>query len=169
MPPPQVSADIRAMGGILNFFFLATDQCGNTASGNSGLFTFKGMISTGFLDASGGPAQGINYRFDNCSQTVCLSTMSASSILIQCYAQPFVYKSSAQTMISYDDPRSFGNTVFFILGRVLLTFFRFLAAKGKFINDNGLAGFAVWEISGDSNNDLVSAISDAMGIVQVCS
>jgi len=53
-------------------------------------------------------------------------------------------------MISYDDPRSF-------------------AAKGKFINDNDLAGFALWEISGDPNNVLVSAISDAIGIIQVCS
>jgi chitinase len=44
----------------------------------------------------------------------------------------------------------------------------YIAAKGKFINDNALAGFAVWEISGDSNNLLLSAISDAMGIVQVC-
>jgi len=110
-----------------------TDQCGNTVNGgNSGIFTFKGMVSAGFLDASGAPAQGTNYRFDNCSQT------------------PFVYKSNAQTMISYDDQRSF-------------------AAKGKFINDNGLAGFAIWEISGDSNNVLLSAISDAIGIVQVCS
>jgi chitinase len=109
-----------------------TDQCGNTVSGNSGVFTFKGMISKGFLDASGGPAQGINYRFDTCSQT------------------PFVYQPNAQTMISYDNQQSF-------------------AAKGKFINNNGLAGFAIWEISGDSNNVLLSAISDAMGIVQSCS
>lgn len=44
----------------------------------------------------------------------------------------------------------------------------YLAAKGKFINDNGLAGFAIWEITGDWNNTLVTAISDAMGIVPVC-
>ena len=43
-----------------------------------------------------------------------------------------------------------------------------LAAKGKFVNDNDLAGFAVWHVAGDSNNILLSAISDAMGIVQVC-
>ena len=43
------------------------------------------------------------------------------------------------------------------------------AAKGKFIDDNGLAGFAVWHVAGDSNNILLSAISDSMGIVQVCS
>jgi len=50
---------------------LGTDQCGNTTNGPSGLFTFKGMISTGFLDSSGVPAGGINHLFDNCSQTVC--------------------------------------------------------------------------------------------------
>jgi len=53
-------------------------------------------------------------------------------------------------MISYDDATSF-------------------AAKGKFISDNALAGFAVWHVAGDSNNILLSAISDAMGIQQVCS
>jgi hypothetical protein len=50
---------------------LAKDQCGNPVTpGNSGIFTFKDMVTAGFLDASGGPAEGINYRFDNCSQTV---------------------------------------------------------------------------------------------------
>lgn len=38
------------------------------------------------------------------------------------------------------------------------------AAKGEFINDQGLAGFAVWHIAGDSNNILLDAISDAMDI-----
>jgi len=44
-----------------------------------------------------------------------------------------------------------------------------IAAKGKFISDNALAGFAVWHVAGDSNDILLSAISDAMGIQQVCS
>jgi len=43
------------------------------------------------------------------------------------------------------------------------------AAKGNFINDQGLAGFAVWHIAGDSNDILLDAISDAMGIDQDCS
>ncbi|CAA7268345.1 unnamed protein product [Cyclocybe aegerita] len=109
----------------------STDQCGNTV-GAGGTFNFKGMIEAGFLDADGNAANGIDYRFDNCSQT------------------PFVYKPSAQTLISYDDKTSF-------------------AAKGKFIDANGLAGFAVWHVVGDSNNILLSSISDAMQIVQVCS
>ena len=39
-----------------------------------------------------------------------------------------------------------------------------LAAKGEFINDMGLAGFAVWHIAGDSDDILLDAISDAMEI-----
>ena len=38
--------------------------------GNSGIFTYKDVVNTGFLNASGAPAQGIGYRFDACSQTV---------------------------------------------------------------------------------------------------
>ncbi|KAF9482667.1 glycoside hydrolase family 18 protein [Pholiota conissans] len=109
----------------------STDQCGNPTS-VSGTFNFNGMIAAGFLDASGKAAPGIDYRFDNCSQT------------------PFVYDSTSEVMISFDDATSF-------------------AAKGNFINDNGLAGFAVWHIGGDSNDILLSAISDAMGIEQICS
>ena len=59
-------------GGV-NAFVAGTDACGNPGGAVSGIFTFKGMISTGFLDASGAPAQGIDYRFDNCSQTVRVS------------------------------------------------------------------------------------------------
>ena len=39
--------------------------------------------------------------------------------------QPFLYFEPAQLMIAYDDPASF-------------------AAKGQFIKDNGLAGFAMY-------------------------
>ena len=48
-------------------------------------------------------------------------------------------------MVSYDDTRSF-------------------AAKGQFINDAGLLGFAMWEAAGDYNDMLLDAISDAIGI-----
>ena len=41
------------------------------------------------------------------------------------------------------------------------------AAKGKFIRDNGLRGFALWEASTDYNNLLVDAISNAIGVEQV--
>jgi len=48
-----------------------TDACGNTV-GIGGTFNFKGMVAGGFLDATGAAADGIDYRFDNCSQTVSL-------------------------------------------------------------------------------------------------
>jgi chitinase len=53
-------------------------------------------------------------------------------------------------MISYDDARSF-------------------AAKGNYISSNGLLGFAVWHVAGDYNDILLDAISDAMGVDQICS
>ena len=36
------------------------------------------------------------------------------------------------------------------------------AAKGKFINEAGLAGFAMWETGGDSDDILLDAISEAI-------
>lgn len=107
------------------------DSCGQP-EGISGTFNFNGMVAYGFLNSNGTAANGIDYTFDNCSQT------------------PFVYNTTAQTMISYDDARSF-------------------AAKGNFISSNGLLGFAVWHVAGDYNDILLGAISDAMGIVQICS
>ncbi|KAF5318679.1 hypothetical protein D9619_010676 [Psilocybe cf. subviscida] len=104
----------------------SVDQCGNT-SGPGGTFNFNGMIAQGYLDATGKPADGVDYRFDNCSQTA------------------YVYNSTNEVMISYDDATAF-------------------AAKGEFINNMNLAGFAVWHIAGDSNDILLDAISDAMEI-----
>ncbi|KAL0578118.1 hypothetical protein V5O48_003861 [Marasmius crinis-equi] len=104
------------------------DQCGNPVP-VGGIFNFWGLISGGFLDASGKPQSGISYAFDNCSQT------------------PFVYNPSTQVMVSFDDATSF-------------------AAKGKFITDNGLKGFAVWHVLGDSGDILLNAITGAMNIVE---
>ena len=63
--------------------------------------------------------------------------------------KPFVYNATSEVMVSYDDATSF-------------------AAKGKFINEQGLAGFAMWNVAGDYNDVLLNAISDAMGIESVC-
>jgi len=71
-------------------------------------------------------------------------------------------------MISYDDKTSFGKDTYAFFVDDFKSW-RCSAAKGKFINDNALAGFAVWHVAGDSNNILLSAISDSMGVVQVCS
>ncbi|KAJ7172821.1 glycoside hydrolase family 18 protein [Mycena crocata] len=65
----------------------------------------------------------------------------------ECSKTPFLYKEEAGVMVSYDDARSF-------------------AAKGKFVMDNGLAGFAVWEVTGDHNDILMDALYEAMGIVE---
>lgn len=38
------------------------------------------------------------------------------------------------------------------------------AAKGRFIQQSGLLGFAMWEVAGDYEDMLLDAISDGMGI-----
>ena len=38
------------------------------------------------------------------------------------------------------------------------------ASKGQFIHSMGLAGFAMWETGGDSNDILLNAIRSGMGI-----
>ena len=44
--------------------------CGNSNVGYSGVFDFWGLIDGGFLTTNGTAASGIDYIFDNCSQTV---------------------------------------------------------------------------------------------------
>ncbi|KAI0263099.1 glycoside hydrolase [Gloeopeniophorella convolvens] len=102
------------------------DQCGNP-NVVGGIFDFWGLIDGGFLTDNGTAASGIDYSFDNCSQT------------------PFVYNPTSQVMVSYDDAISF-------------------TAKGKYIADAGLAGFAMWEAGGDSKDILLDAISSAVGV-----
>ncbi|KAG5654554.1 hypothetical protein H0H81_000079 [Sphagnurus paluster] len=48
---------------------ITNDQCGNP-TGPGGVFDFYAMIDSGFLNMNGDPAPGIDYRWDNCSQTV---------------------------------------------------------------------------------------------------
>jgi chitinase len=45
------------------------DECGNP-NVVGGVFEFWGLIDGGFLTAEGAVAQGIDYDFDQCSQTV---------------------------------------------------------------------------------------------------
>jgi chitinase len=45
------------------------DGCGNQIL-PGGIFQFWGMIENGFLDKNGNHAKGIDYVFDQCSQTV---------------------------------------------------------------------------------------------------
>ncbi|KAI0053163.1 glycoside hydrolase family 18 protein [Auriscalpium vulgare] len=106
------------------------DQCGNP-NVVGGVFDFWGLIDGGFLTSNGTAANGIDYTFDNCSQT------------------PFVYNPTTQVMVSYDDATSF-------------------TAKGQYISQAGLAGFAMWEAGGDSQDILLDAISSGIGIDDDC-
>ncbi|KAJ3557702.1 hypothetical protein NM688_g1326 [Phlebia brevispora] len=65
-----------------------------------------------------------------------------------CSQTPYLYIAENLTMISYDDTTSF-------------------AAKGKFILEAGLRGFAMWEAASDYQDMLLDAISDAIGTEEV--
>ncbi|KAF5392985.1 hypothetical protein D9757_001165 [Collybiopsis confluens] len=64
------------------------DVCGNNEP-NGDTYTFWGLVKNGFLDSSGKSANGISYRFDECSQT------------------PYVYNPGTQIMVSFDNSQSF--------------------------------------------------------------
>ncbi|KDQ55696.1 glycoside hydrolase family 18 protein [Jaapia argillacea MUCL 33604] len=98
----------------------AVDECG-AKQGPGGQFTFWGMMDAGFLTPTGHPAEGIDYRYDTCSQT------------------PYVYNTTSDVMISFDNARSF-------------------AEKGRFIDWASLGGFAMWEAGGDRDDILLDAI-----------
>ncbi|KAI0342497.1 glycoside hydrolase [Trametopsis cervina] len=66
-----------------------------------------------------------------------------------CSQTPFLYDPTTSTMVSYDDPNSF-------------------AAKGQFIREKGLLGFAMWEAVGDYGDLLLDAIESGMGIGDTC-
>ncbi|PCH44849.1 glycoside hydrolase family 18 protein [Wolfiporia cocos MD-104 SS10] len=120
--PMGDSWDANATAGL--------DQCGvYSAGGPTGIFDFWGLVEDGFLTDAGDVADGIAYRYDNCSQT------------------PYVYKPSTQVMVSFDNAES-------------------LRAKGAYIKDTGLRGFAMWETGGDYEDILLDAISGAAGLEQ---
>lgn len=128
---PKFNASLQPAGDSDNTTTTTTettDICGNPSSGVSGIFNFWGLIDGGFLTENGTAAEGIDYIFDTCSQT------------------PYVYNSTSEVMVSYDDATSF-------------------AAKGRYISDNGLKGFAMWNVAGDSNDILLDAINEALGTV----
>ncbi|KAF8169494.1 chitinase [Pholiota molesta] len=102
------------------------DECGNPQAAG-GDIDFWGLVQLGYLDADGTPQANIAYRFDTCSQT------------------PYVYNSTTEIMVSFDNAQSF-------------------AAKGNFIKTQGLRGFAMWEAGGDFNNILLNSIRTAAGL-----
>ncbi|TFL00848.1 glycoside hydrolase [Pterulicium gracile] len=63
----------------------------------------------------------------------------------ECSQTPFIYDEITKAVISYDDARSF-------------------AAKGNFIKDEGIRGFAMWHAVGDYEDMLVDSIIEAMDV-----
>lgn len=61
-----------------------------------------------------------------------------------CSQTAYVYNETTQVMVSYDSAKTF-------------------AAKGTFIKDNNLRGFAMWEAGGDSDDILLDAILGTTG------
>ncbi|KAF8634839.1 hypothetical protein AX17_004089 [Amanita inopinata Kibby_2008] len=114
-----------------------------------------GMTSTDECGATSGPSGVFNFEglisagFLQMSDNGTVTPASGMvSIYDSCSQTPYVYNPNSQVLVSYDNAESF-------------------AAKGKFINDHGLAGFAMWHAAGDSSHDtLITAISDAMGLEQ---
>ncbi|KAI0743675.1 chitinase [Daedaleopsis nitida] len=80
-----------------------TDECGN-AAGPGGNFDFWGLIDSGFLQANGTVAAGIDYKFDTCSQTA------------------YVYNEQTNIMVSFDDARAFSAKGAFIKSQKLRGF-----------------------------------------------
>jgi chitinase len=119
----------------------SVDVCG-VFEGPGGTFNFWGLIDGGFLTKEGKAADGIYYRYDTCSQTVNTIFYLEGGVLILLLLQPYVYNETSQVMVSFDNVESY-------------------AAKGTYIKDAGLRGFAMWEAGGDYNNLLLDSIIQA--------
>ncbi|KAF8555059.1 glycoside hydrolase family 18 protein [Imleria badia] len=61
-----------------------------------------------------------------------------------CSQTPYVYNKTSEVMVSFDNAQSF-------------------AAKGNYIKETGLRGFAMWEAGGDYNNILLDTIRSKAG------
>jgi hypothetical protein len=66
---PPFNKDLQPAGDKWDGVAGGVDQCGNP-NVVGGIFDFWGLIEGGFLDAEGKAVSGINYRFDECSETV---------------------------------------------------------------------------------------------------
>ncbi|KAK7692167.1 hypothetical protein QCA50_003788 [Cerrena zonata] len=67
----------------------------------------------------------------------------------ECSQTPYLYNETSQLMVSFDDAKSF-------------------SAKGNFIKENNLRGFAIWESAGDNNDILLNSIRTAAGFDEDC-
>ena len=59
------------------------DVCGNVV-GPGGTYTYWGLMQQGFLNSDGSVKDGIEYRFDGCSMTVCAFPKSITQNLNYC-------------------------------------------------------------------------------------
>ncbi|EIN09004.1 glycoside hydrolase [Punctularia strigosozonata HHB-11173 SS5] len=66
-----------------------------------------------------------------------------------CSQTPYIYSPASWVQVSYDDARSFD-------------------AKGQFIAEQGLLGFAMWEAGGDYNDILLDSIRTAIVTRETC-
>ncbi|EIM82845.1 glycoside hydrolase family 18 protein [Stereum hirsutum FP-91666 SS1] len=82
---------------------VTTDACGNE-SGPSGVFEFRGLIEEGYLTENGTVVDGVDYVFDDCSQT------------------PRIYNSTSQVYIAYDNAQSMAAKGSFIASQGLRGF-----------------------------------------------
>ena len=83
------------------------DVCG-VPQGPNGIFNFWGMVGYGYLNSDGSVASGMLSTFDQCSQTVStFPARCADTIPTSFFLQPFLYNSTTEVLISYDDPKSF--------------------------------------------------------------
>ncbi|KAI4527956.1 glycoside hydrolase [Schizophyllum commune Loenen D] len=91
---------------------------------------FSTLVSAGALtkksDGNYGEAGGFTMAWDNCSDT------------------PFLYKTSAQTVVTYDDTYS-------------------LNSKAAYARDAGLAGVFAWSLDQDDGTSLVGAVRSGLG------
>ncbi|KAI0829744.1 chitinase [Trametes gibbosa] len=86
---PAFVADQQPAGDKWDDPVGADDGCGVISTKPGGTITFGGLVDAKYLNSNGTVAPGIDYRFDECSQT------------------PFVYNPSTEVMVSFDDAHSF--------------------------------------------------------------
>lgn len=101
---PKFDANAQPAGDKWDAPAGGKDLCDNKVSTQpGGIIQYWGMISLGYIDQNGHPKPGKVYRFDTCSNTVCILVRSFR--LISAFYQPFIYDPSKEIMVSYDDPQ----------------------------------------------------------------
>lgn len=74
-----------------------------------------------------------------------------------------MYDGDTHVLVSYDDAKSFGERASLCTSRELMSDTN-PAAKGEFIAERNLAGFAIWDVVGDHKDILVDSLYTSMNI-----